>query len=540
VRHTVADKLVEGIKVLNENRLVIVHNKDSTIAQAVYVPMDSNSFRINDQRQLEFTVQQEFHTIIDMKELDPELQELPEEDALSIDSSIRCFKVYVTGDLAFYALMLGKPNSSNNWCIWCQLQKKFFGTPEMVTDAVKWTLEKLKDAKRLFKNRSAKSQKNHKGVNADALIEIVEPENFIFPALHDQMGLVNKSLSHLLTYGERHVEKLPPEHTATREELLDAEKALSEKTEELLTFDNTKAVRLAELKRQRAADESKKEIEELVAEKAELDKELLNARQRKKNAKKKYDEMRKKRGKVEDSLAYQLDENLKKIGAKIEAYHGGDLNGGSSRAVMEKAKEFFEMMKTSLIDAKHDECELTDEQIKEMMHHYMLLYTELGSCFSYIHQILPSDEDLLYLKMSINNARKLWKDVLAISCTPKAHALFDGHAYEQHERLQGIGDKLEDFVEKGHQLGIRDERRTWNIKNWETMQRSQIRHSRRGSSAAILNHINNVHKSRKRKLKRLEDGGESLKEESKRVKKEEVMVKRATNREQVSALLSSA
>jgi hypothetical protein len=31
-----------------------------------------------------------------------------------------------------------------------------------------------------------------------------------------------------------------------------------------------------------------------------------------------------------------------------------------------------------------------------------------------------------------------------------------------------------------------------------------------------------------------------LKEESKRVKKEEVMVKRATNREQVLALLSSA
>jgi hypothetical protein len=202
VRHTIANKLVKGIKVLNENQLVIVHNKDCTITQAVYVPMDLNSFHINDQLQLKFTVQQEFHTIIDMNELDPELQELTEEDALSINSSIWCFKVYVTGDLAFYALMLGKPNSSNNWCIWCQIQKKFFGMPEMVTDAVKWILEKLKDVKRLFKNRSVKSQKNHKGVNADALIEIVEPENFIFPALHNQMGLVNKSLSHQLRYGE--------------------------------------------------------------------------------------------------------------------------------------------------------------------------------------------------------------------------------------------------------------------------------------------------------------------------------------------------
>jgi hypothetical protein len=81
----------------------------------------------------------------------------------------------------------------------------------------------------------------------------------------------------------------------TREELLDAKKALSEKTEESLTFDNTKAVCLAELKRQGAADESKKEIEELVAEKAQLDKELLNAWQHKKNAKKKYDKMPKER-----------------------------------------------------------------------------------------------------------------------------------------------------------------------------------------------------------------------------------------------------
>jgi hypothetical protein len=52
---------------------------------------------------------------------------------------------------------------------------------------------------------------------------------------------------------------------------------------------------------------------------------------------------------------------------------------------------------------------------------------------------------------------------LKISCTPKAHNLFDGHAYEQHKRLGGIGDKLEDFVEKCHQFGIHDEHHTWNI-----------------------------------------------------------------------------
>jgi hypothetical protein len=29
----------------------------------------------------------------------------------------------------------------------------------------------------------------------------------------------------------------------------------------------------------------------------------------------------------------------------------------------------------------------------------------------------------------------------------------------------GIGDKGEDFVEKGHQIGLRDKRHTWNIQN---------------------------------------------------------------------------
>jgi hypothetical protein len=75
----------------------------------------------------------------------------------------------------------------------------------------------------------------------------------------------------------------------------------------------------------------------------------------------------------------------------------------------------------------------------------------------------------------IDVVNALWK-TLRISCTPKAHGLFDGHALEQHKRLQGIGDKGEDFVEKGHQLGLRDERCTWNIYNFKKQQCSQLKH----------------------------------------------------------------
>jgi hypothetical protein len=84
---------------------------------------------------------------------------------------------------------------------------------------------------------------------------------------------------------------------------------------------------------------------------------------------------------------------------------------------------------------------------------------------------------------------------------PKAHGLFDGHALEQHKRLNGIGDKSEDLVEKEHQIGLRDERCTWNIQNFEKRQRSQIKHARRGNQAAIKRKIESVQLSSKRNLR---------------------------------------
>jgi hypothetical protein len=76
-------------------------------------------------------------------------------------------------------------------------------------------------------------------------------------------------------------------------------------------------------------------------------------------------------------------------------------------------------------------------------------------------------------------------------------------------------------LSKGHQHGIRDERQTWNIKNWEAMQCSQICHTHCGNHPEVVEIIQNVHQSKKRKLKHLESGGESRQDETKQIKKEE-------------------
>ena len=73
------------------------------------------------------------------------------------------------------------------------------------------------------------------------------------------------------------------------------------------------------------------------------------------------------------------------------------------------------------------------------------------------------DDDLTTLEENIVASRHIWFKVLDIYLIAhqQAHDLFYGHALKQHKRLGGLGDKTEDLVEKGHQLGMRDERRTY-------------------------------------------------------------------------------
>ncbi len=260
----------------------------------------------------------------------------------------------------------------------------------------------------LFDGRTARSQATYKGVKAENLMDVVEPENFIVCVLHNQMGLVNKSLEHLLLLAEKDIEKLPEGHAETRKNLLETEKAFQNMKDEMESFVNTGQLRLNASKNQAKAsltNEEREEIDGLKAESERLDKQVEKAK------KGNYKEMRKARGKTDDSFSYSTDENIKKVGAKVQAWHGGDLNGVSARLLMENSDKFFGYVENDLIAVRHDDSDFTNQDITEMMmKHYKLIYTELGSCYSYLHQILTSDDDLINLEKSMRmHANFGWK-----------------------------------------------------------------------------------------------------------------------------------
>ena len=520
IKNTLITTLQDSITHLRGSRCVIVCDKQRRHVQTFLVPVEATAIHVDDRHNLCYTDADrvEIQVPLDMQFHDT--------TDFCIDASIKQIKPYITGDLALYALLLGKPNSSGSWCTWCDARSIWFGIKDKMKDAITWTLEKLRTAKVSFDNRTArKSTKNVKGVTSDSLLDI-EPEDYIFPVLHVQMGLVNTALDHLVTWIEKHVEKLPDGHAKTRKDMLAAEQNFEKANDVYIEFISSETFQsLSTLNEQaKAATGEEKEalqdeIKALQAEMHSHDKARKDAKENRTKARKAYKEMRSKRGKPESSFAYLLDKLLEQVGAKRGSYHGGDLQGNSARTVMENSAKLFDGLDEAIDDITDDNCKLTKQEITDTMQDYRNMFTLLGACFSYLRQILPSEEDLKDLAANIDGAHRLWNK-LGISCTPKAHGLFDGHAYKQHKRLGGIGDKGEDFVEKGHQLGLRDERRTWNIRNFEKQQRSQIKHMRRGNQIATKKRIEAVRQASTRKLKRVENGGESLSQANKRAKKE--------------------
>ena len=159
--------------------------------QAILVPKKAAIFKIvcNPTPRLTFMVADEGHDSISIVSI--LFEGMADANQFVLDTLVDSIRVFVTGDLAFYAQVLGKPNMAMFYCIWCNLHKSDNGNRDAAANSTLWTITLLQEAKAKFDARTAKSQKTWKGVLADLLFDCIEPEDYIFSVLHDQMGFVN-------------------------------------------------------------------------------------------------------------------------------------------------------------------------------------------------------------------------------------------------------------------------------------------------------------------------------------------------------------
>ena len=132
-------------------------------------------------------------------------------------------------------------------------------------------------------------------------------------------------------------------------------------------------------------------------------------------------------------------------------YHGGKLNGIDCRESMVKAKSLFHNIKPLLLSISHpNRC--SDETIIQHCDIFQDILVTLDLICSKIRikRGEIKDSDILEVKRASRSLDYLWNSA-GLSFTPKIHGVLS-HAAEQVERLNGIGDLLEDDLEHLHQM----------------------------------------------------------------------------------------
>ena len=111
-----------------------------------------------------------------------------EEGSPIVQTIYRKVKIFVTGDLAFYAMVLGKEGMSPHWCHLCKLSRKEF--QDMNAEGDKWTNEAMKATA----EEVATDGKWRLGVKSKLWWPFIDIQNYVVPLLHTLIGIGNDIL----------------------------------------------------------------------------------------------------------------------------------------------------------------------------------------------------------------------------------------------------------------------------------------------------------------------------------------------------------
>ncbi len=137
------------------------------------------------------------------------------------------FDLYITGDLSFYADILGMPKSSSYWCPWCLLSR-----PEWQQSAnnngEKRTIEFLNEMyHKIVKDKAKRLQPvDKKGVSTPIHYKGLTIDNLVQPLLHMEMGMVNQVWDDLEDWFDENVGVIPSDEISAGNELADAKERL--------------------------------------------------------------------------------------------------------------------------------------------------------------------------------------------------------------------------------------------------------------------------------------------------------------------------
>lgn len=181
------------------------------------------------------------------------------------------FKLVIAGDLSFFATSTGRDGRSHCRCVYCSLVPSEWSSSEFnpISDSSMLSLSHLEHYATIHEqsiHHSNKTKPDTKGVIMQPLLNF-EPEDYIVPLLHLEIGIVNKAWDSLLYFLDEFVENVSDVEADIKDEIVQLEKDMDFINEEIVIQTVNRDMSLSERNNESEAHEmyeaTKKRLKEL-------------------------------------------------------------------------------------------------------------------------------------------------------------------------------------------------------------------------------------------------------------------------------------
>ncbi len=238
-----------------------------------------------------------------------------------------------------------------------------------------WTIQEQLRYVEKINRKELKNPKDKKGIVSSPLIPFIQPQDYIFPLLHFEIGAVNNVLDSLRNFVEDQVEIISDTEKVARNRVITADVAYTRLKDSVQEAHATVAIQqlrlqkagLSQTLRQRGLTEERigslvaerRQIDEriaaLQAQKESLEKELGQKRKSLSDARKELKKIQSDKTKIDLPTVAGIENIFLNYSISPAAYHGGKLNGVDCREVMAKAAPLFNDIKQLLLLVRHPE-----------------------------------------------------------------------------------------------------------------------------------------------------------------------------------------
>jgi len=369
---------------------------------------------------------------------------------------------FMAGDLAWESFCLGKEAAASSWCIYCKLSPSAWSAPGHTKGEV-WDIDGLqemadsnaKGAKRLgVKRRPYFPWIPVENYILPVLHLCIGLGNNVIDYFGHLVEWTLTKLSDEERGWKNRVVALDRELIQQKRDAVNEWKASTR---------GKQRTALMALRRNRAQTvgllpNETEELAELDAEFTALGKARDELKSERKNLMEKIEkahESRRKPPKEVTRTWYLLMERIyRDCGVKREDYHKRKFSGRPLKEIMRKSEKIFTEAKQMLREFKDDSIDGIDAKIDNVCDNMISLLSSWGKVFNTLYSKDPSQEDKAQFKIDLDTAVRKHRALRGLvdynNDTPKLHCIED-HAVDALERFPDLLLMIEEWVEQFHQ-----------------------------------------------------------------------------------------